>query len=82
MPGNSLSRKGIRALRLARLRRRTLRVERRTGPGRGDGRALGERHRSGLAIVRGLVEAHAGRVWIEDTEEGEGAHFAFTLPAA
>ena len=36
----------------------------------------------GLAIVRGLVEAHAGRVWIEDSEEGEGAHFAFTLPAA
>ena len=30
VPGNSLSRKGIRALRLARLRRRTLRVERRT----------------------------------------------------
>jgi hypothetical protein len=21
-------------------------------------------------------------VWIEDPEEGEGAHFAFTLPAA
>jgi K+-sensing histidine kinase KdpD len=36
----------------------------------------------GLAIVRGLVEAHAGRVWIEDSEEDEGAHFAFTLPAA
>jgi K+-sensing histidine kinase KdpD len=36
----------------------------------------------GLAIVRGLVEAHAGRVWIEDPEEGKGAHFAFTLPAA
>ena len=36
----------------------------------------------GLAIVRGLVEAHAGRVWIEDSEEGEGAHFAFPLPAA
>ena len=32
VPGNSLSRKGIRALRLARLRRRTLRVERTTGP--------------------------------------------------
>jgi K+-sensing histidine kinase KdpD len=36
----------------------------------------------GLAIVRGLVEAHAGRVWIEDPEAGEGARFAFTLPAA
>ena len=36
----------------------------------------------GLAIVRGLVEAHAGRVWIEDPESDEGARFAFTLPAA
>jgi signal transduction histidine kinase len=36
----------------------------------------------GLAIVRGLVEAHAGRVWIEDPEAGEGARFAFTVPAA
>ena len=35
----------------------------------------------GLAIVRGLVEAHAGRVWLEDPEEGEGGRFAFTLPA-
>ncbi len=36
----------------------------------------------GLAIVRGLVEAHAGRVWMEEPEEGEGGRFAFTLPAA
>jgi K+-sensing histidine kinase KdpD len=36
----------------------------------------------GLAIVRGLVEAHAGRVWLEDPEPGEGGRFAFTLPAA
>jgi K+-sensing histidine kinase KdpD len=36
----------------------------------------------GLAIVRGIVEAHAGRVWVDDPEAGGGAVFAFTLPAA
>jgi len=36
----------------------------------------------GLSIVRGLVEAHAGRVWLDDPEPGGGAVFAFTLPAA
>jgi K+-sensing histidine kinase KdpD len=35
----------------------------------------------GLAIVRGLIEAHAGRVWLDDSAPGEGAVFAFTLPA-
>ncbi len=36
----------------------------------------------GLAIVRGLVEAHAGRVWVEESREGEGTRLAFALPAA
>jgi two-component system sensor histidine kinase KdpD len=36
----------------------------------------------GLPIVRGIVEAHAGRVWLDDPESGGGAVFAFTLPAA
>lgn len=36
----------------------------------------------GLAIVRGIVEAHAGRVWVEEPREGEGGRFAFALPAA
>lgn len=35
----------------------------------------------GLAIVRGLVEAHAGRVWLDDATGDGGAVFAFTLPA-
>jgi two-component system sensor histidine kinase KdpD len=35
----------------------------------------------GLAIVRGLVEAHAGRVWVEEPREGEGTRLAFSLPA-
>jgi K+-sensing histidine kinase KdpD len=33
----------------------------------------------GLAIVRGLVEAQAGRVWLED---GDSGRFAFSLPLA
>ena len=34
----------------------------------------------GLAISRGLVEAHGGRIWAED-REGGGARVCFTLPA-
>ena len=33
----------------------------------------------GLAIVKGLVEAHGGRVWVEN-RAGGGARFSFTLP--
>jgi signal transduction histidine kinase len=33
----------------------------------------------GLMVVRGLVEAHGGRVWVE-SEEGRGSCFTFTLP--
>jgi signal transduction histidine kinase len=35
----------------------------------------------GLPIVKGIVEAHAGRVWLDYPESGGGAVFAFTLPA-
>jgi signal transduction histidine kinase len=35
----------------------------------------------GLAIARGLVEAHGGRVWAENRDEG-GARVAFALPLA
>jgi two-component system, OmpR family, sensor histidine kinase SaeS len=35
----------------------------------------------GLAIARGLVEAHGGRIWAEE-REGGGARVCFTLPAA
>jgi signal transduction histidine kinase len=34
----------------------------------------------GLAIARGLVEAHGGRIWAEPRPEG-GARVSFTLPA-
>jgi two-component system sensor histidine kinase KdpD len=36
----------------------------------------------GLAIARGLVEAHAGGIWLEEPDPGEGGRFAFTLPIA
>ena len=45
-----------------------------TGTGEGTG--------LGLAITRGLVEAHAGRIWLDVDDEGRGTVFAFTLPAA
>ncbi|MEP6910607.1 MAG: HAMP domain-containing sensor histidine kinase [Actinomycetota bacterium] len=35
----------------------------------------------GLAIARGLVEAHGGRIWAETRAEG-GTRVSFTLPAA
>ena len=36
----------------------------------------------GLAIVKGLVEAHAGSVGLEESSDGIGAVFRFTLPLA
>jgi two-component system sensor histidine kinase KdpD len=34
----------------------------------------------GLAIARGIVEAHGGRIWVESGSGGVGAHVAFTVP--
>jgi two-component system sensor histidine kinase KdpD len=34
----------------------------------------------GLAIARGIVEAHGGQIWVEDAEGGAGAKFVMELP--
>ena len=34
----------------------------------------------GLAIAKGIVEAHDGRIWIEDKLNGKGTRVVFTLP--
>ena len=36
----------------------------------------------GLAISKGIVEAHGGRIWAQSEGPGQGARFSFTLPIA
>jgi K+-sensing histidine kinase KdpD len=36
----------------------------------------------GLAIVRGIVEAHGGRAWLEPPTPGRGAMFSIALSIA
>jgi two-component system, OmpR family, sensor histidine kinase KdpD len=48
-----------------------------------DGAASLERPRGlgmGLAIARGIIEAHGGRIWVESGAGGVGARVAFTIP--
>jgi len=33
----------------------------------------------GLSIVKGIIEAHGGRVWV-DSRPGEGSRFSFSVP--
>ena len=53
----------------------------RAGPAGGDGGALGAAG-LGLAICKGLVEAHGGRIRAESGGPGQGTQVTFTLPAA
>jgi two-component system sensor histidine kinase KdpD len=45
---------------------------------------LGDRKTSGtgmgLAIAHGIVQAHGGRIWIEDADDHSGAKFVVLLP--
>ena len=34
----------------------------------------------GLAIAKGIIEAHGGKIWIEAARTGEGTRVVFTLP--
>jgi len=34
----------------------------------------------GLAIAKGIVEAHKGEIWIESGSGGKGTRVVFTLP--
>jgi two-component system, OmpR family, sensor histidine kinase KdpD len=34
----------------------------------------------GLAICRGIIHAHGGKIWAQNAPEGSGALFTFTLP--
>ncbi|MCY3887435.1 MAG: ATP-binding protein [Chloroflexi bacterium] len=63
---------GIPEERLPHLFRRFFRID--AGEPRGDTGL-------GLAVCKGIVEAHGGRIWAESDGPGPGARFLFTIPA-
>ena len=66
--------RGIPAEELPRLFRTYSRID---GDGGGDSAGAG----LGLAICKGIIEAHGGRIWAESEGPGLGARFTFTIPA-
>jgi len=44
------------------------------GSGRPEGIGMG------LSIAKGIVDAHGGRIWIEDGEGSTGTQVSFTVP--
>ncbi|MFA5315922.1 MAG: ATP-binding protein, partial [Dehalococcoidales bacterium] len=39
----------------------------------------GEGSGIGLSIVKKIIEAHGGRIWVEDGKSGKGTTICFTL---
>ena len=67
---------GVSAERLPHLFRKFPRLEEPDRVAGEEGRGLG------LAICKGIVEAHGGRIWAESDGVGKGSRFTFTLPMA
>ncbi len=58
-------------------------AERNNGNGNGNGKSDNKaEHKGGLglAICRGIINAHDGKIWAQNAAEGKGAIFTFTLP--
>ena len=68
--------RGLSADQLPRLFRKFSRIYGRDGDENIPGEGLG------LAICKGIVEAHGGRIWAESDGNGLGTRFTFTIPLA
>ena len=55
---------------------------RRLSPVGGGGESVAGGETLGLAVCRGIVEAHGGRIWVENDGPGLGSRCIFTLPVA